>query len=50
VSGLVEILEVGRSLIVSSNARPIENKLRKAILQSVLSRSSNNNYIRSNID
>jgi hypothetical protein len=43
VSGLVEILKAGRSLRVSLNTRPIENKLRKAILRSILSKSSSNN-------
>jgi hypothetical protein len=50
VSGSVEILEAGKSLRVSPNARPIENKLKKAILRSVLSRSGGDNYSRSNIN
>jgi hypothetical protein len=50
VSGSVEILEASKSLRVSPNARPVENKLRKAMLRSVLSRSGSDNYSRSNID
>jgi hypothetical protein len=50
VSGSVEILKAGRSLRVSLNARPVENKLRKAMLRSVLSKSGGDNYLRSNIN
>ena len=45
VSGLVKILEVSKSLKVSLNAKLIENKLKTAILQSVLSKFNSNTII-----
>ncbi len=45
----VEILEAGRSLRVSPDARSVENELRKAMLRSVL-RSGGDNYSRSDIN
>jgi hypothetical protein len=50
VSGSVEILEAGRSLRVSPDARSVENELRKAMLRSVLSRSGGDNYSRSDVN
>jgi hypothetical protein len=50
VGGSVEILEAGRSLRVSPDARPVENELREAMLRSVLSRSGGDNYTRSDVD
>ncbi len=50
MSGSARILEVGRSLRVSPNARSVENELRKAMLRSVLSRSGSDNYSRSDVD
>jgi hypothetical protein len=50
VSGSVEILETGRSLRASPDARPVENELRKAMLRSVLSRSGGDNYSMSDIN
>ncbi len=50
MSGSVEILEAGKSLRVSPDARLVDNELRKTMLRSVLSRSGDDSYSRSDID